>query len=456
MTIDDALTGEAGLAGLQWVLYGAPAQRALQEAITALLEPPATLRECRLLRAKAKPDRKVTAYYALTLAGVTGTDASTRAIAVTWSLPRQPAPSTTANTAAISPMEAEAVAAGIATPFRRLLMTDESWRMQIEVAPLDPTFPALVRAMTPSHVTTLLADHTTAPLDQITTLRYRPRQRHVLRYDLRFPLSGKAEVPSFFAKLSPDDEGTATWAVVAWCAEQLARCASGVTALQPQAWIPADRLLLYPYAPGIPLSELLSTNQPVLPLLHKAGVALRALHDTPCPPTLPLARKDFTGEVKATLQAGEHLAVLAPALYHTLCTLLEQVQERYQRYAAVKPSFTHSDFKADHLLVDRDQLTLIDFDSCMLTDPAADVGKFLADLRWWHSLGGQFDLRQAQAAFLTGYGLTRPSALLVRAHLYESLILAKSTVRRLNLFDDQWLAQSQRLLAQAAQGWQNG
>lgn len=450
MTIDDALTGEAGLAGLQWVLYGAPAQRALQDVIMALLEPPATLRECRLLRAKAKPDRKLTAYYALTLAGVNGTDASTRAIAVTWSLPRPPAPNNPANTAAISPMEVEAVAAGIAAPFRRLLVTDESWRMQLEVAPLDPTFPALVRAMTPSHVTALLADHTAAPLDQITTLRYRPRQRHVLRYDLRFPPSGKAEVPSFFAKLSQDDEGTATWAVVAWCAEQLARCASGVTALQPQAWIPADRLLLYPYAPGIPLSELLSTNQPVLPLLHKAGVALHTLHEAPCPPTLPLTKKNFAREVSATLQAGEHLATLAPTLYNTLRTLLDQAQEHYQRIPVAETVFTHNDFKADHLLVAHDHLTLIDFDSCILTDPAADVGKFLADLRWWHALGGQFDLSQAQAAFLAGYGLTRPSALLVRTHLYESLILAKSTVRRLNLFDNQWLAQSQRLLTQAA------
>ena len=447
MTIDEALAGEAGLAGIQWVLYGAPVQRALRGAITALLEPPVTLHDWRLLRAKAKPGRKLTAYYELTLAGSASAIAWKRAIAVTWSLPRQAA---TADPA-VTPMEAAAIAAGVATPFRRLRTTDAAWRMQIEVAPLDPTFPALVRAMTPSHVTTLLADHTTAPLDQITTIRYRPRQRHVLRYDLRVPPSGQPEALPFFAKLSQTDEGAATCAVVAWCAEQLARCTSDVTVLRPQAWTPADQLLLYPYAPGLPLSQLLTTNQPVLPMLHRAGVALRTLHEAPCPPTLPLTQKNFTSEVKATLQAGEHLAVLAPALYRTLCTLLEQVQERYQRCPAVEPSFTHSDFKADHLLVDRDQLTLIDFDSCVLTDPAADVGKFLADLRWWHALDSRFALPQAQAAFLTGYGLATSSPELARARLYESLILAKSTVRRLNLFDDQWLAQSQRLLAQAVQ-----
>ncbi|MCC6756008.1 MAG: aminoglycoside phosphotransferase family protein [Solirubrobacterales bacterium] len=452
MTIDEALAGEAGLAGIQWVLYGAPVQRALREAITALLEPPAILHDWRLLRAKAKPGRKLTAYYALTLSGVTGSVAPTRAIAVTWRLPsRAEALTVSSPTAVVTPMEAEAVASGVAVPFRRLLTTDAAWRMQIEVAPLDPTFPSLVRAMTPDHVATLLAPHTPASLEQVTTIRYRPRQRHVLRYDLRVPPSGQPEARPFFAKLSQADEGAATCAVVAWCAEQLTRCGCDVAALQPQAWIPDDQLLLYPHAPGVPLSQLLATDQPVLHLLHQAGIALRALHDAPCPPTLPLARKDFTGEGKATLQAGEHLAVLAPALYRTLYTLLEQVQERYQRYAAVEPSFTHSDFKADHLLVDREQLTLIDFDSCVLTDPAADVGKFLADLRWWHALDSRFALPQAQAAFLAGYGVATSSNELARARLYESLVLAKSTVRRLHLFDDQWLAQSQRLLAQAVQ-----
>lgn len=448
MTIDDALTGEAGLAGLQWVLYGAPAQHALRTAIHTLLTPPAMLHDCQLLRAKAKPGRKLTAYYALTLTGVAGKAAPTRAIAVTWSLSPHPLQETAAP---VLTMAAEAAAAGVATPFRRLLLTDPDWRMQIEVAPLDPAFPQLVRVTTPAYIAAMLGTEASQPVYQATTIRYRPRQRHVLRYAAVATHSGLEVGRPIFAKLSQADEGAATGTVVAWAATQLAQTTCGVTALQPQAWLPADQLLLYPYAAGVPLSDLLSTNQPVSPLLYRTGVALRALHDAPVPATLPLGQKTFGGEIKATLQAGEHLKALAPALFATLQTLLEQLQARQQPLPAPDTVFIHNDFKADHLLVDNDQMTLIDFDSGALGDPAADVGKFLADLRWWHALGGSFDLAQAQAAFLAGYGLTAPTAQLARTHLYESLILAKSTVRRLNRFDDQWLPQTQRLLTHATQ-----
>lgn len=446
MMIDEALSGEAGLAGIQWVLYGASAQCALQATMATLLAPSVAVRECRLLRAKVKPGRKLTAYYELALAGVHNDQRHLRAIAVTWTArhPSQPIPTATS----ISAMEAEAMAGGVATPFRRLSAINEAWRMQVEVAPLDLTFPQLVRAMAPTHVTALLATHGISATDwQITTLRYRPRQRHVLRYD-PLPVGNETAVP-FFAKLSQANEGVAVAQVVQWAAEQLASHSSGVSALCPAAWIADDQLLLYPYAPGTPLSQLLRTNEPVLPLLHRSGMALRSLHDAPVPAPLLLPKKTFASEAKATLQAGEQLAALAPTHYATLCTLVDAVQERYQRLPVAEPTFTHSDFKADHLLADGDRLTLIDFDSCALTDPAADLGKFLADLHWWQAMGGRFDRQRAQAAFLAGYGPPTDPHLYARTQLYSTLILAKNTVRRLNQFDGSWLSQSQTLLARA-------
>lgn len=449
MTIDDALAGAAGLAGLQWVLYGAPVQGALYAAITDLLAPSVTLSACRLLRAKAKPGRKLTAYYEVALAGVPTGVAATRAIAVTWTLPFSPTPAAT--TAELTPMEAEALTSGVAAPFQRLLTADPAWRMQIEVAPFDPAFPQLVRAMRPAHIAAMLGTAADQPAYTATTIRYRPRQRHVLRYSTVTSPNGADHAAPIFAKLCQADEGATTWAVVTWVAEQLAGSQSGVSALCPQAWVAADQLLLYPYASGTPLSDLLGANRPVASLLHRAGMALRALHEAPVPATLPLSKKPFGSEIKATLQAGEHLVALAPSLFATLQALLEELQARHRLLPTADAVFTHSDFKADHLLVDNDRMTLIDFDSCALADPAADVGKFLADLRWWYVLGGGFDLAQAQAAFLAGYGLANPSAQLTRAQLYESLILAKSTVRRLNRFDEQWLPQTEHLLTQATQ-----
>jgi len=445
--IDDALSGEAGLAGVQWLLYGAPAHQALQETIATLLMPPFVLWEWRLLRAKVKPGRKLTAYYEVDLREVTGRSRRQRSIAVTWTAP-QGTQSISRETPPATVMEAEAVTAGVAPPFRRLLAVHDQWRMQVEVAPLDPAFPQLVRAMTPTHVATLLtAQGISVNSCRITTLRYRPRQRHVLRYD---PLAADGQpLRPVFAKLSREAEGEVTGQIVQWAAAQLAQGNSGVTALCPDDWIAADRLLLYPFAAGAPLSQALHTNQPVLPLLQRAGMALRSLHDASAPSTLPLARKTFDSEVKATLQAGEHLAALAPALHTALTNLLEEAYERYQQLPAVEPVFTHSDFKADHLLTDGNRLTLIDFDSAALTDPAADLGKFLADLHWWQALDRRFDRQPPVAALLTGYGPTTDRAFYRRTQLYSALTLVKNTVRRLNLFDTTWLTQSQTLLTRA-------
>jgi thiamine kinase-like enzyme len=48
-------------------------------------------------------------------------------------------------------------------------------------------------------------------------------------------------------------------------------------------------------------------------------------------------------------------------------------------------------------------LTPIDFDACKLTDPALDIGKFLADLEWWFTSKGISGIDEAHAELLKGY-----------------------------------------------------
>ena len=54
----------------------------------------------------------------------------------------------------------------------------------------------------------------------------------------------------------------------------------------------------------------------------------------------------------------------------------------------------------------------------------------------------------AQAQFLAGYGSTTPGRL-ARARLYEALVLTKSTVRRVKLFDRNWAPRTERLIGRA-------
>jgi thiamine kinase-like enzyme len=109
-----------------------------------------------------------------------------------------------------------------------------------------------------------------------------------------------------------------------------------------------------------------------------------------------LRQNDFTKEAKVVKRASEHIQVLLPESYDKILEILDKAQEYYSHLPQEKPTFTHADFKADHLLCTSQGLTLIDFDTCTLTDPALDVGKFLADLDWWFTLKG-ISNQEAQA-----------------------------------------------------------
>jgi thiamine kinase-like enzyme len=101
-------------------------------------------------------------------------------------------------------------------------------------------------------------------------------------------------------------------------------------------------------------------------------------------------------------------------------------------------------------------LTLIDFDTCALTDPALDIGKFLADLEWWFNLKGISGVEEAQAELLKGYiGEGEPDQLLrdrlARAKLFHVLILVKIVARRVPIYKREWAAMTTSLIERAAQ-----
>jgi len=110
---------------------------------------------------------------------------------------------------------------------------------------------------------------------------------------------------------------------------------------------------------------------------------------------------------------------------------------------------THGDYKADHLLATPDRLTVIDFDTCALADPALDLGKLMADVRWWAATGRPVDPDRAGKHLLDGYGPAAPE-LLLRTRLYEAVVLAKLTVRRVRVSDPDWEGRTAALLERCA------
>jgi Ser/Thr protein kinase RdoA (MazF antagonist) len=147
-----------------------------------------------------------------------------------------------------------------------------------------------------------------------------------------------------------------------------------------------------------------------------------------------------------TLRTAQLLAVLPPAVGRRLRTGVDRALDLLSRWPVEQVTTTHGDLKCENVLADGPFLHLLDFDRSGSGDPAADVGKFLADLRWW---AGEAALPRLQEAFLLGYGPCEPGRL-ARARAHESLFLLRMAARRVRLEDPAWGHRTARTVDVAA------
>jgi len=454
LNLADALSERAKLEVIQWLLLSPAPRRAVRDQLKALLSAPNMLGSCHLRRARFKPGRKLTAYYDA-LVRVEGTEGfCARPIAVIWRSDGDTEWRRRGND--LAGIQAEALRRGVAAPFRRLMSDLPEWSMHIQVSPLDSRFPQLVRLSDPQHVSDLLAGayaaDDVAP-DQprpggyaVTPVSYHPGQRHVLRYA---PLDA-AKGGTVFAKLYADGEGARVFRVATQVGKWLAQHGEGVTSVRPLAYVAEDGVVLYPGLSGAPLSEhLRRPGQGVARCLERAGVALRALHHLPQAKAGPLRRHLFAAEVSEIAQeASDHIPALLPSVGAAIGALLDRARELHDRLPQEPPTFTHGDFKSEHMWIAPGGPMLIDFDSSCVADPAYDVGKLLADLQLWYATYDQPGLEHAQERFLSGYAPGAPEGRLLRARLYEAVELVK-IARRVPLFDHDWVSLNEQAIRRA-------
>jgi aminoglycoside phosphotransferase (APT) family kinase protein len=441
MELADVLSGDAGLAGVRWLLRGPEPRRVLRRGLATMLADPQVLGPCRLRRAKFKPGRKLTAYYEVGLRDAGGRLTRHRPIAVTWKADGgehggPPAPGD-------PELEAEAASRGLAMPFRALEASVPGWGMRVLVSPLDVRFPHLARLSHPSFVAGLFRGAGC----RVTTIRYRPGQRHVLRYDLE-RRDGSRETA--YAKLYEDERGERAFEVATRVADWLATNAVGGAAVRPLAYLTDSRAVLYAGLAGQPLSQsLVRQGGDGAQRLREAGALLRTLQHAPLMLAGQQDRYELTAEVSAVARASEHVQVLLPTTASRIAVILTRAKELHDRLPQESPTFAHGDFKLDHLWPESKRLTLIDSDRCCVADPALDIGKFLADLQWWHLMGDRPGLQRAQQDFLDGYVALASSRRVRRARVYEAVLLVKIAARRVALFDRRWHALSEALISAA-------
>jgi hypothetical protein len=335
--------------------------------------------------------------------------------------------------------------------------------------PVDPRLPHLDAVMAPSGHRPLEAALETAargvhdvPADWrllgvvAEPVRYKPADRCVIRYRLRFgdPAAGEAAgsasmTCTLVAKLyrEPDEAQAATdllarlrdRAGVAWTARPLGVVPGLPLALTEDLGSGRDPVPAYS---GLDLVH--PGSEDAFKVVGRAGRALAELHTSGLG-TGDLRRRtgaDEAGKAAKRARLLEHyVPELAPEVKRVagaLCTTLTELPTD-----TLRPG--HGSYKPSQLLVRDGAVFLVDFDQFCLADPALDVGYFLAYLRpaglWYHRAGRRAWFDAAADAFLSAYlhrlaeqgeSPAASAGIADRAHVFEAALLLKIAARRAN------------------------
>jgi len=206
--------------------------------------------------------------------------------------------------------------------------------------------------------------------------------------------------------------------------------AYGIIIPKPLRVIEEWGLLLMECVPGATLKavvERASAPQQFKEVISLAAAALASLH-----------RLRFEGQKVRSLQSrlkklhrhAASLHLVAPLLAQEAEALLQQIGRLSLHSPEVAPSFRHGDFGPGQLLMEKDQMAVIDFDSAYLGDPAIDVRYFMAKL---HRIAvGRADdvFRQLALHFLAEYQTHLPEHRVAdRVHLFLSATLIEKALR---------------------------
>lgn len=365
-----------------------------------------------LLRTKFKPGRSLTAWYAAT--GPDGTsDCSSGQLCVTWSI------------------------GGV----------------EVLRAPDDPLMPQLRELHDPTRRQELIGAISSRPLGRaglgdLHTLRYRPRQRHVLM------LERQAGTPGFVVKIDREDSGRRAVPLARSLVPLLRSQHPAVRPVEPLGYVSSLRAAVWIHAAGTPLSAWIRTcGVRAAGLLRLLGRATRGVHAagpavlSPAPTTTRPDKDVAAIELATVRRAGALLRVLVPKTWSAYDDVLATVEDGLSNLPARTSTLVHGDLKADNVLVDRGSLRILDLDRASWTDPAVDLGRLVADLTWWCD-----DVKQRGvlvAAFRAGYG-AQDAQLWQRAALWATAFELRQAARRCAVHDPRWADDIARRVHDAA------
>lgn len=292
----------------------------------------------------------------------------------------------------------------------------------------DPNLPGLAAILDHHLLTKTLKAHCSADLasgDHFTRgddlircrafpLRYRPGKRCTVRLELtlRHRTTGAYRQEHRFAKLYHDaDKAQAVYSEMHLLTAALANAAIPSTLEGPQAQLilarasahlPELAMVIQEPVTGRPLDLLLSHperwSERQLHLAAEAvGAAAQALAQLHRLPISTGRRRLPNADLRKLEKRAIKLMPAAPTLGSAMRALAKALSDRLTLYGIEDAPLCigHGDCKPNQFLLHEGGVALLDFDHCGMSDPAADVGLFIATLRQLHKrMGTKASLRR--------------------------------------------------------------
>ncbi|MEB3165287.1 MAG: aminoglycoside phosphotransferase family protein [Cyanobacteriota bacterium] len=271
--------------------------------------------------------------------------------------------------------------------------------------------------------------------DTLTCLAYKPERRYVGKLEAEnqpahvIKLHDRRTYPTFM-----QSSMQASRSNFSFCQNAMSFC-------------DRQRLVVYPWIDGQPLSEAMDDNPAILKDVaarlaewHRAHRSATQVVD----PATSLEQRIRSSA--ASLQ--EILPELADAGLRIASELIA-AWHRLVRTLPATPALIHGDFSADQVIIGQDGPVLLDFDRARLDLPVHDLGSFIARLEYQAVLGDSTEsmAREARQRLIGAYSSANPSQpiwgleISVTAHL---LCLVSEPFRRRQ---PHWAEQMRQLLA---------
>ncbi len=328
-----------------------------------------------------------------------------------------------------------------------------------EAVPTDPALPGLSLLSQPAELMGLLSSLLTNWLGanrlildcRVKLRRHVPGKRCILALELSVESkeSGGAECRKLIGKVYGNDQGKKAYDTLRELRDQ--GFADGrLTVSEPLAYDPRWQLLLLNHSQGELLRNLILAQSDLEGALEGASEWLAKLHGckaTGCRHyTLQAHLSTLRVRQLALEQVSRNAALSFGAVLARTEGRLNNITEQ------LLPGPTHHDFSPDHLLVDENRFTGLDFDEFRRYDPLFDVAHFMAHVGYLGLLhsGSLHRFNALAERFLAAYQRCAPNQSLGRLELYLALAYLKlAQIVALVTRPANWQEMTDTLLAEA-------